>query len=67
MNGYLTLPAEWLSSNPSFAVTIPLEPRLISSHPFANQNTVSLARGPVVYCVEDFNNDWVKDHFKVGL
>lgn len=31
------------------------------------QNTLSLARGPIVYCVEDFDNAWVEDHFKVNL
>lgn len=30
-----------------------------------NQNTLSLARGPIVYCVEDYDNPWVDDHFKV--
>lgn len=26
---------------------------------------LTLARGPVIYCVEDFDNAWVQDHFKV--
>jgi len=27
---------------------------------------LTLARGPVIYCVEDVDNVWVQDHFKVG-
>lgn len=63
--GYLSLPADWLSKNRNFKLSIPIAPRLIASHPFTNQNTFSVARGPVVYCAEDYDNDWVKDHFKV--
>lgn len=25
---------------------------------------MALARGPIIYCVEDFDNPWVDDHFK---
>jgi hypothetical protein len=64
-NGYIELTSDWLASNPNFTLCIDLEPRLITSHPLTNQRTVSLARGPVVYCVEDVDNDWVQDHFKV--
>jgi DUF1680 family protein len=32
--------------------------------PRANSDTVALARGPLIYCVEDVDNPWVKDHFK---
>ncbi|KAF7185979.1 Non-reducing end beta-L-arabinofuranosidase [Pseudocercospora fuligena] len=62
--GYLTLPAEWIAQNRAFKLSIPLKPRWLAAHPFTNQNTVSLARGPVVYCVEDVDNQWVQDHFK---
>lgn len=27
---------------------------------------LTLARGPVIYCVEDVDNAWVQDHFKVS-
>lgn len=37
---------------------------MISPHPYTNQDIVALARGPIVYCVEDFDNPWVDDHFK---
>lgn len=40
------------------------EPRCIAPHPYANQNILTIARGPIVYCVEDFDNPWVSDHFK---
>ena len=41
-----------------------MHPRLISPHPYTNQPIVALARGPIVYCVEDIDNAWVTDHFK---
>ena len=64
-NGYIELSSKWLSRNPQFTLSIDLEPRLIASHPLTNQKTLSLARGPIIYCVEDVDNAWVKDHFKV--
>ena len=62
--GYLTLPPAWLKSNPTFQLNIPLKPRFIAPHPYTNQDIVALARGPLIYCVEDFDNPWVHDHFK---
>jgi DUF1680 family protein len=62
--GYLTLSSSWLESNPKFQLEIPLKPRFIAPHPYTNQDIVALARGPLVYCVEDFDNTWVNDHFK---
>jgi uncharacterized protein len=41
-----------------------MHPRLITPHPFTNQPVAAVARGPIVYCVEDADNDWVTDHFK---
>jgi uncharacterized protein len=64
-NGYIELTSKWLSCKPQFTLLIDLEPRLIASHPLANQTTLSLARGPIIYCVEDVDNAWVNDHFKV--
>lgn len=64
MNGYLTLSPEWLKANPSFELDIPLQPRYISPHPYTNQDIIALARGPLVYCLEDVDNPWVNDHFK---
>jgi hypothetical protein len=41
--------------------------RLLSHHPFTNQNTITVARGPLIYCAEDVDNKWVDDHFKSVL
>lgn len=60
----MTLPAEWLKHNPKFELNIPLKPRFVSPHPYTNQDIIALARGPLIYCVEDFDNVWVEDHFK---
>ena len=62
--GYLTLSPDWLQSNPTFQLNIPLKPRFIAPHPYTNQDVVALARGPLIYCVEDIDNPWVDDHFK---
>lgn len=53
-----------MSENRSFTLTIDITPRFIEPHPFTNQGTVALARGPIVYCVEDVDNTWVTDHFQ---
>jgi DUF1680 family protein len=53
-----------LKNNQSFELNIPLKRRFVSPHPYTNQDIVALARGPIVYCVEDVDNPWVKDHFK---
>ena len=64
-DGYLYLSSSYLKANKSFKLSLPLRPRLIAPHPFAtNSNTLTLARGPIVYCVEDVDNSWVTDHFK---
>ena len=60
----MTLSSDWLTEHPSFQLNIPLNPRFISPHPYTNQDVIALARGPLVYCVEDFDNPWVDDHFK---
>jgi len=62
--GYVTLTPAWLKVNPEFQLNIPLPPRFISPHPYTNQDIIALARGPLVYCVEDLDNSWVDDHFK---
>ncbi|THV53910.1 hypothetical protein BGAL_0039g00220 [Botrytis galanthina] len=56
--GYLTLSPAYLQTNPSFQLNITLKPRFISPHPYTNQNIVALARGPIIYCVEDCDNPW---------
>lgn len=63
--GYLTLPAAWVLKHPTFSISVPMEPRWIAQSHLTQQSTISLARGPVIYCVEDVDNTWVIDHFKV--
>lgn len=63
--GYLTLSPTYLAENPTFQLSVPFIPRTISPHPYTHQNVISIARGPLIYCVEDFDNPWVDDHFKV--
>lgn len=50
--------------HPGFTITFDLKPRLIAPHPLTNQQTLTIARGPIVYCVEDVDNTWVMDHFR---
>lgn len=58
------MPPHWLKANPTFTLDIPLKPRIVAAHPYTGQDIVALARGAVIYCVEDFDNSWVDDHFK---
>lgn len=62
--GYLTLSPDWLKNHHTFELEIPLKPRFVTPHPYTNQDIVALARGPLIYCLEDFDNPWVEDHFK---
>ncbi|CAO1633467.1 unnamed protein product [Parajaminaea phylloscopi] len=43
---------------------MPLKPRLAHSHPYTTQDTVTLMYGPLVYCLEDEDNKWERNHFK---
>ncbi|KAJ4377519.1 hypothetical protein N0V83_000344 [Neocucurbitaria cava] len=64
-NGYLTLPAEYLSSNAEFTLVISgVSTRWLEAHPYTNQNVVYLARGPIIYCAEDAHNPWENGHFR---
>ena len=67
--GYLVLPPAYTSANSAFSIQINgFQPRFISPHPYTNQNTLTLARGPLIYCVEDVDNAWEQDHFRnVGI
>lgn len=62
--GYLSLPYDYLTSNQTFKLSIPLTSEWIVQNALSGRNTVSLRRGPIIYCVEDFDNTWVQDHFK---
>ncbi|KAJ9156686.1 Non-reducing end beta-L-arabinofuranosidase [Pleurostoma richardsiae] len=63
--GYLVLDPAYTAANPSFSLVVGgFKPRYIAPHPYTNQRTLTLARGPFVYCVEDYDNPWEKDHFR---
>lgn len=65
VKGYLTLPYSFVSQNPSFSLKVDgFDPRYIRPHPYCNQDIVAVARGPIIYCVEDVDNPWVLNHFK---
>lgn len=61
---YVHLDKAYLQSNPQFKLTIPIVPRILRPHPFTNQRIAVLARGPLIYCIEDVDHPWVTDHFK---
>lgn len=68
-NGYLHLPPSYTSQQPTFTLTFHLHARLISPHPLASTaHTLTLARGPIIYCIEDADNEPlgvpVHDHFR---
>lgn len=65
-DGYLILPSEWVANHRSFELHVGLKPRWVMQHPYTNQATVSLMRGPVVYCIEDVDNPALEKHFKVS-
>lgn len=64
--GFITIDPEYMTSNGgAFSVTFGgFEPRYVAPHPYTNQRTLTAARGPVVYCVEDADNPWETNHFK---
>ncbi|GAP83281.1 putative DUF1680 domain protein [Rosellinia necatrix] len=68
-NGYLVLPPSYTSDHRAFTLQVHgFEPRYLSPHPYTNQRTLTLARGPLIYCVEDVDNPWEQDHFRnVGI
>lgn len=64
-NGYLVLSPAYTRANPSFSVAFGgFAPRFVAPHPHTNQRTLTLARGPIVYCVEGVDNPWEENHFK---
>ncbi|CEF77516.1 unnamed protein product [Fusarium graminearum] len=67
--GYIALSSSYVSKNPEFSLNIGnFKPLYIAPHPYTNQRTLTLTRGPVVYCMEDADNVWEDNHFKdVGL
>ncbi|KAB5523172.1 hypothetical protein GE09DRAFT_493166 [Coniochaeta sp. 2T2.1] len=63
--GYVSLSPAYVAANPAFSLTIGgFEPRYVTPHPYTNQQTLTLARGPIIYCAEDADNSWETKHFK---
>lgn len=63
--GYLHLKAEFLQQTPQFRLSCPMKARVARPNPLANQPVAYITRGPIVYCVEDFDHPWEEHHFKV--
>jgi len=63
--GYVTLSPAYVAANPAFSIQIGgFTPRFVTPHPYTNQQTLTLARGPIIYCAEDTDNKWEANHFK---
>lgn len=63
--GYVSLPSTYTQTSPNFSLAIHgFEPRFIAPHPRTNQRTLTVARGPIIYCVEDVDNPGEIDHFR---
>lgn len=63
--GYLTLHPSYTNVYERFSIAIGgFEPRYISPHPYTTQHTLGIARGPIVYCMEDADNPWQHNHFR---
>lgn len=64
-NGYLKI-----TSPGEFRLHLQLRPRFLHSHPDIGPSRVTLAYGPLIYCIEDVDNPWIDDlpepehHFK---
>ncbi|CEI61286.1 hypothetical protein FVEN_g5992 [Fusarium venenatum] len=67
--GYLTLNSAYVAKYPEFSLSIGnFKPLYLAPHPYTNQRTLTLTRGPLVYCMEDADNNWEDNHFKdIGL
>ncbi|KAK5231392.1 hypothetical protein LTR72_000573 [Exophiala xenobiotica] len=53
-NGYLYLPA---SKDAEITLTFTMKPRKVFANPKTGKNEVCIMRGPLVYCIEDVDND----------
>ncbi|KAJ4245054.1 hypothetical protein NW762_014264 [Fusarium torreyae] len=53
-DGYLYLPA---SSSGTIKLTFDFKPRKMYANPITGKNEVCIMRGPLVYCIEDVDND----------
>ncbi|TKY87610.1 hypothetical protein EX895_003191 [Sporisorium graminicola] len=65
VDGYLPI-----TSTGSYHLQLQLKPRFLYSHPDVGPARVTLAYGPLIYCIEDIDNAWVNElpeneqHFK---
>lgn len=63
--GYAVLSAAYTNVNKQFSIDIGgFAPRYIAPHPKAQHAIIGLARGPIIYCMEDNDNSWESDHFR---
>ncbi|EAW07939.1 glycoside hydrolase family 127 protein [Aspergillus clavatus NRRL 1] len=63
-DGYLYLDSDWTQQHPDFRFSCPMRPKVLRPNPLTMQPVAYVTRGPIVYCVEDVDNDWEDDHFK---
>lgn len=65
VDGYLAI-----KSAGEYTLDLELQPRLLYSHPDVGPSRITLAYGPLIYCIEDVDNTWVEElperdqHFK---
>jgi DUF1680 family protein len=52
--GYLYIPP---STDSKIKLTLPLKPRKMYAHPKTNKDEICIMRGPLVYCIEDVDNE----------
>ncbi|TQS33712.1 hypothetical protein Golomagni_05932 [Golovinomyces magnicellulatus] len=63
--GYAVLSPAYTNANNRFSVEVGgFEPRYIAPHPNAQQQVLGIARGPIIYCMEDHDNTWACSHFR---
>jgi DUF1680 family protein len=67
--GYITLDPAYVAKYAQFSLNIGnFKPVYVAPHPYTNQRTLTLTRGPLVYCMEDADNTWEYNHFKdIGI
>ncbi|GAC96571.1 hypothetical protein PHSY_004152 [Pseudozyma hubeiensis SY62] len=64
-NGYLAI-----TQPGDFQLQLNLTPRILHSHPDVGPSRITLAYGPLIYCIEDVDNAWINElpdreqHFK---
>ena len=61
-NGYMAIKRKWKKSD-MVELTLPMEPRLIYANNSVKElkNMIAIASGPIVYCLEKYDNPELKD------